>query len=46
MSEKESISGFSFAKLSHSSGFNVSEPRLTKNVRLPSDESLLQQENN
>lgn len=45
MSEKESISGFSYTNLSHPSGFKVSESRLTNSVRRPSDESLLQQGN-
>lgn len=42
MSEEESISGFSSTNLSHPSGFIESESRLMNNVRLPSDESLLQ----
>lgn len=46
VSDEESILGFSFAKLSHPSGFDPSESRLTKNVRLPSDESLIYQGKN
>ena len=42
ISEKECIRGFSFARLSQSWGFKSSESRLIRNVRLPSDESLLQ----
>lgn len=44
MSEKETRSGFSSAKLSHPSGFEASESILTNNVRLPSAESLLEQQ--
>jgi len=41
ISEKECKMGFSFARFSHPSGFNSLESRLSRKVRLPSDESLL-----
>lgn len=41
ISEKECIVGFLFARLSHPSGFNLTESRLSRKLRLPSDESLL-----
>lgn len=40
ISEKDGSCGFSFTKLSHCSGFEVSEQRFTMKVLIPSDESL------
>ena len=46
MSEEDGRLGFSYANLSHPSGFKISESRSTNNVLHPSPESLPKNGNN